>query len=85
MVDRNNEEIKVGDRLWVNKPVTVNQYGDEIHDMWNPTIEEIGVDKHGEEYLIAYDNSKRFKFKQSQMFWDETKHQDGVCKDLVNI
>ena len=40
MVDRNNEEIKVGDKLWVNKPVRLDKYGYEIHDMWNPIIEE---------------------------------------------
>lgn len=84
MEDRNGLALNVGDRLWVNKPVTKDKYGYEIHDMWNPEITEIGVDKRGEEYLIAYDNSKKFKFRQSQMYLDETKNQDGVCKYICN-
>ena len=83
MEDRNGIELNVGDRLWVNKPVETDKYGREIRDAWNPTIVEISKDKNGNEYLVAYDKSRKFKLKQEQMYWDESKGQDGVCKDIA--
>ena len=79
MRDRNNMEIKVGDKIYISKPVKIVD-GCPFEDCWIAIVDSIEIIK-GKEFLFAHcaDTKKTFKLNQED-FYEENKN---ICKVLT--
>lgn len=79
MRDRNNIQIKVGDKIYIPKPIEIVD-GYLFQDCWIANVDSIETIK-GKEFLYAHatDVKKVFKLKQED-FYEENKN---ICKAII--